>query len=101
MSSFGIGSVSLGIAEGTAAFGFSLKSASGMGLPCWPDSSRCGSRPRPLKTVAATSATYTKDSNRKGGRFGSCLPIGELDFMALLMSSSTSSHLVATRLASR
>ena len=47
------------ICQNNSSIGFRLKSASGIGRPCGPGSSLCGSRPRPLKMVAATSPGVT------------------------------------------
>src|SRR5262249_22786222 len=45
--------------QNSSLIGWALKSASGRGRFCGPGSSLCGSRPRPLNSVAATSAGVT------------------------------------------
>src|SRR5437588_321105 len=45
--------------QNSSLIGLTLKSASGIGRPCGPGSSLCGSRPSPLYSVAATSPGVT------------------------------------------
>src|SRR5262245_169568 len=52
-------SAAIGGLHNSPLIGWRLYSGSGMGRPCGPGRSLCGSRPSPRKTVAATSPDVT------------------------------------------